>query len=126
MPCLIVLFSDDTVEIAVISEDIITNVDKGIRFTCVSFTHLNFTPEITWIQESTGVALATKNVVCIKKKDFKMGSYMFQQSFLQIKPIKCEHEKTITCNAAVDNNTYNASSSVNLYLKSEFCSHFQK
>ena len=64
-----------------------SNVGEVIGFT--AFTHLNCTMEITWIQDSTGVILASKDVVCTRSRDFKIGSYLFQQSFLQIKPIKC-------------------------------------
>ena len=113
-----IIFAGNDIEIAVISEDTTIRVGKGIMFTCAAFTHLNSTPEITWTQERRGEALS-QGGVCTTKRNFSMGNFTFQQSFLQIRMATLDHEGVIVCTAAIDNIT-NASSSVNLHLKGEF------
>jgi len=114
-------FADKDVEIAILSKDAISNIKKGVRFTCVAFTLSSSTLDVAWIQNSAGDSLTGS---CYESRNFTMGKYIFNQLFLTIRSITCEHNGAFICNAT--DNSYVVNSVVNLYLKSEFFMRFNK
>ena len=110
--------SDDDIELAILSEDAVTDLGLGVLFMCVAFTrNISSNLILSWIQKGTNETLGSSGAFCVDEREFYQGNYKFRQSFLQITGLACTNAGVYICSATDGNMAVNHP--VTLYLRSK-------